>query len=648
MTNVSKVGFEDMFAARAELQQALLKHYAGSQTTTSALQIANMQGEQVKAIVSPNELNHCHGTGVLIPRIFKNDADILSIRSSSHYSGAQTFGKYKYQISYAGLSRYQSFLELIKKIGHFDITEIILVPYYRDDYMTALILKELYDVPLLVYVMDDTNIVWNHVEDKIVGEVLRKADIRFAISRQMVDAYEQKWQLKFWLAPPVVPAHLLAREIVPSNDETMDRGVIIGNFWSPEWMTLLRKVLKESGNKVDWFGGLANSLSSEDIQELAFDGIVYRGFVATEDELSTTLRKYRFSIVPSGHLGDEAAFKAVAQLSLPSRIPFLLATANLPVLVLGDETTAAAKFVEELDIGLTVNYSNLAEGIKAVCAEDNQTRFRQNAARHASIFSDEGFGDWLKDSWKTRQPKDFRFEKLLPKPADCLTRFINSDAPDDLYGDFKDVYLLFWRFKYMGYSPDFVVDVGASVGIWSNAVSRIYKDVRFVLVEPLFSHYPQSSRDYFAGSIENKEIVEAALSDHIGSAKLRVSHDLYGSSLLHPEDFRTYEEQTVPVTTLDTLGIDCNITGRGVLKIDTQYAEHIVLRGGVEFLKKVDVLLVEMSLVRYSAEAKIFHELLAEIYAAGFEYFDAVGGWRAPVTGKLLEVDAVFIRPGVV
>jgi hypothetical protein len=59
------------------------------------------------------------------------------------------------------------------------------------------------------------------------------------------------------------------------------------------------------------------------------------------------LKKYAYVVVPSCTLDLRDDNLATSWLSLPSRIPFVLATVNIPILVLGNSSTAAARFVEK-------------------------------------------------------------------------------------------------------------------------------------------------------------------------------------------------------------------------------------------------------------------------------------------------------------
>jgi hypothetical protein len=138
--------------------------------------------------------------------------------------------------------------------------------------------------------------------------------------------------------------------------------------------------------------------------------------------------------------------------------------------------------------------------------------------------------------------------------------------------------------------------------------------------------------------------VSAAVSDRAGEAVLSVSSDLYGSSLFRPRGFRSYGSMKVPVVTLDQVAHEKKIAGHGLLKIDVQFAEHLVLKGAQQLLEQVDALLVELSLVGYASQEMLFHEMCELIRSLGFRYYEDAGGWRSPVDGTLLQKDVLFVK----
>ncbi len=336
-------------------------------------------------------------------------------------------------------------------------------------------------------------------------------------------------------------------------------------------------------------------------------------------------------------------------MSLPGRIIFALATSNTPVIVLGSPKTPAARFVQRFQTGVVSDYdpASLRSAVEAVSQSETQQRMRRNAAAVARAFSDLRVGEWVWQSLDAGEPCDLRFERLLPRSPGDLVAFVEPPVPRDINYAFVPVYEVMRRLRGQGLRPDFVVDVGASIGIWSFVASKIFPEARYILVDPLMRRYDPTGRQYFLERIPNHEVLEVALSNQPGSATFRVSEDLWGSSLLNPADFRAYDATDVKVKTLDQIARETSIRGRGILKLDVQCAEHLVLEGGKDFLPQVDAIAVELSLVRYDPEARVFLEMLQLLDQLGFRYYDETGGWRSPVDGTLLQKEVIFVRRNI-
>ena len=270
---------------------------------------------------------------------------------------------------------------------------------------------------------------------------------------------------------------------------------------------------------------------------------------------------------------------------------------------------------------------------------------RRNAFEIGRSFSSEGIADWLWGSLDRREAADARFETLMRPAGTDFAYYVNADPPEDIYPDFVPVYLAFQRLRSMGYLPDFIVDVGASNGVWSFFASRTFSSARFILVEPLVSKYKVATTDYFLSAHPEFEVVETALSDRAGTITLHLSSNLYGSSLF-PAQMLEGGGPTidVPVTALDALARDKRISGRGLLKLDVQYAEHLVLAGAERFLDQVDVLVMEVTMGRVPEGARNFLEMLNFMDGLGFRYFDDGGEWRSAADGLLEQKDVLFVR----
>ena len=352
--------------------------------------------------------------------------------------------------------------------------------------------------------------------------------------------------------------------------------------------------------------------------------------------------------MPSGRLDPGEERESIARLSLPSRMPFVAATAQLPVIVLGSRETAAARFVERFGLGLVTDYDGvqLRRAVEQVGRPAAQAEIRTRARELSAAFSADGLDQWLWRSLAAREPVDDRFERLFRPQAGELTWYFEASPPPEVAWSFRETWQMLRRLRRGGCAPRLVIDVGASNGIWSATAASVFPDAHFVLIDPLTSRYDAAARQHYLASIAQHDVLEVALSDHSGRIELIVSNDLFGSSLLKVQgDLRSSRNTTVDVWTLDELARRKALSGPALLKIDVQFAEHLVLAGGADFIREhVEMMILELSLQREHPEAKTYSEMLALMERLGFELFDEMDGWRNPQTGRLEQKDAAFRR----
>ncbi len=598
-------------------------------------------------IVTASEVNQSHGTGALVRRIFPDDSEIISIRSDNHYGGEQQFGILSFHLDHKKMSRPAIFQSILQTLGHHQVEKVFCVPYYASDILTSIAIKELFNVPLATYIMDDQNICVQEIPDDLMKEFLSKCSVRFATHPELRNAYENKYGYKFWLLPAIVPHRLISSEVAEVSPQRCQEkwGALLGSIWSPQWFQSLLESIQGAGIKLDWYGNSNYYWLKESAAELEKWGLYSQGLYP-EEQLGQQLQAYPFVIVPTGTMDERDDRTELSRLSLPGRIIFNLAAANTPVILLGSNKTSAANFINRFQIGVVCDYTpeSLAAAVNYVLNPENQQRMRENAVKVAAKFSDQDINDWVWQSLEKEQAADDRFEAILPRSPINLVHFIEPPVPPIIYKDYAQVYQVMRRLRGQKYRPDFVVDVGASHGIWSFTVSQLFPEARFILIDPLISKYEQSARNYYIRNIPKTELLEIAISNQAAQLSFQVSPDLYGSSLLTTADFRNYETITVAVKTLDQVATDQEISGRGILKLDVQCAEHIVLEGAKEFIAQVDLVVAELSFIRYDQDALVFNEMLNLLEQLGFRYYDETGEWRSPVDGTLLQKEVVFIR----
>ena len=227
-----------------------------------------------------------------------------------------------------------------------------------------------------------------------------------------------------------------------------------------------------------------------------------------------------------------------------------------------------------------------------------------------------------------------------------LATGLNDDLPSDVNEFFAGCYRGLTLLKKRGFAPAFVVDVGASTGCWSYHARMIYPSARYILVEPLASTYREGrAGPWLAESFPEFELVPMAVSDHPGLVSLNIASDLCSSSVYALDKSQFDHAVEVEAITLDNLAREKHLLGRGLLKMDIQFAEDAALKGATELIRQVDAAVLEMSMVRYYENCKVFLEMLQIMDELGFQYFDDVGEYRRP-DGILSHKDGLFVRKG--
>jgi len=391
------------------------------------------------AVIYSSEINHRHGVGVLLQRIFPDTSRILSIRAENWYGGEHTFGQVALHINHRGLTRAQGLAKVAEALSNHQIERILCIPYQVDEVLTALALQELFGAPICTYLMDDQNILVKSIPDNLMAELLSKSRLCLAISVEMCDVYKAKYAVDLHFTPPVLPFALADLQTnsqsstaeIPSD--LLQRGVMIGNVWCPTWLKSLQTITKKTGITIDWYGNTGAEWNIGDRLQLLADGITEKGFLPTEAEVIVALKKYLYAIVPSGTLDLDDGNPATAWLSLPSRIPFLLATANIPIIVVGNKNTTAARFVESMGIGIAAEYKieSLMLAVKQITQPSYQQKFRQQAALLTPLFIDHNTDEWIWQSLASGHPIDQRFQEILDLQCqisylDALTQALDT------------------------------------------------------------------------------------------------------------------------------------------------------------------------------------------------------------------------------
>jgi hypothetical protein len=194
---------------------------------------------------------------------------------------------------------------------------------------------------------------------------------------------------------------------------------MIGNVWTAQRFEQLRRAARESGLHLDWYGnGPAAKWLKGAPEEWEADNIRCMGYLPEED-LVAALASYPFIVVPSGSMDPDDDNLAFSYLSLPSRLLFLHASTDTPVLVLGSRNSAAGRFTLRLGTGLCSGYS--AAELRATRQEllrpEVRAQLSANIRRWAPTFVMPNAGEWIWQSLAAGRPQPAGFHAAFAESA---------------------------------------------------------------------------------------------------------------------------------------------------------------------------------------------------------------------------------------
>ena len=198
-----------------------------------------------------------------------------------------------------------------------------------------------------------------------------------------------------------------------------------------------------------------------------------------------------------------------------------------------------------------------------------------------------------------------------------------------------------------------VLDVGANVGRYAEALRTSGYSGRIVSFEPLSAPYSELAERSSGDRLWEPRRV--ALGESDGSAEINVAGNVASSSLLPmgarhlqsaPESEYVGSER-IDTARLDTLWEElAGQTDRVWLKLDVQGYELHALRGAESVLERIDVIQAEMSLQHLYEGDITWLELIAWLDARGFRLAGLEPGFEDPESGELLQADGIFVRKG--
>jgi len=204
----------------------------------------------------------------------------------------------------------------------------------------------------------------------------------------------------------------------------------------------------------------------------------------------------------------------------------------------------------------------------------------------------------------------------------------------------------------MSSNPRTLIDVGANRGQFALTSRRFGFDGLIVSLEPGTAAYADlrsvSARDPLW------EVHQLAAGASTGTATLHVAGNQGASSSLLPmldrhmdaaPNSRYVRSETVPIVRLDDPALRSTTKWiKPALKIDAQGFEQQVLAGCGDWLNSVVAIRIELSLVPLYDRSWLWRDAASWLESRGFNLAGIAEGFSDPRSGRLLQIDGVFLR----
>lgn len=196
-----------------------------------------------------------------------------------------------------------------------------------------------------------------------------------------------------------------------------------------------------------------------------------------------------------------------------------------------------------------------------------------------------------------------------------------------------------------------IIDVGAHTGEFALEIHQILPKAKIYSFEPLHDCFAELRKNF--AKFPNFKAFNVALSDREQGQEY-IYHNKFSacSSILEVgESLKTslpFAQDTklelINVDTLDRMATQLDFEDNILLKIDVQGLEDKVIYGGIKTLKRINILIVELSFIELYKGQPLFGDVYRILTDLGFKYGGSWAQQKSPIDGSPYQEDSIFLK----
>jgi FkbM family methyltransferase len=198
-----------------------------------------------------------------------------------------------------------------------------------------------------------------------------------------------------------------------------------------------------------------------------------------------------------------------------------------------------------------------------------------------------------------------------------------------------------------------ILDIGANKGQFARLARAVFPDAKIYSFEPLPDCFAElkialpDDKNFFPfenaiGSRE--ETLEFFRSFHTPSSSFLKMEELHKEAFPESQAGQSAEPIKVAVKTLDGVLGERPLEKNILVKIDVQGYEMEAIEGAKLILEDAKIVILEMSFLNIYENQPLFHDVYDKMYNQGFRFRGSLAQMLHPVTGEIVQTDAIFVR----